>query len=150
MGSDMRMLTVSPPRDQNNCQIFIYFLWSWFFCSLELHFGPLLNCNSLRSEPSRNWNNFLLSSESLRRSIKRKRTWKMKLCISSVRVNWCHRWPGTRVMEVWSLCEPTLSSHTWAHIAACFAWKPHFPKRKQGRIYGKQKKRGEKINFLFE
>lgn len=95
------------------------------------------------------------SSESLRRRIK---TWKMKLCTSSVRVNWCHitspRWPGTRVM--WWKCGPCvsqpLSLTTWAHIAACFAWKPHLQKRKQGRIYRKQKqtkkKKREKKNFF--
>lgn len=45
--------------------------------------------------------NFLLSSESLRRRIKRRRrTWHMRLCTSSVRVHQCHitshRWPRAR------------------------------------------------------
>lgn len=146
VGSDMGMLRASPPRDQNNCQICIYFLWRWFFRSWVLHFGPLLNCNSLRSDqqPSSNWNHFLLSSESLRRRTKsRRRTQKMKLCTSAARGNRCHitshRWPG------WGRCGPCVSQalplHTWAGIAACFAWKPRLPKRKGGRIYGKQKRR---------
>lgn len=142
VGSNTGMLTASPPRDHNNCQICVYLLWSWFFHSWTLHFGPLLNCSSLRSEhqPSSNWNRFLLSSESLR---SRRRTQKMNSCTSSVRVNWCHitshRWPGL------CKCGPCVSQplplHTWAGIAACSAWKPRFPKRKQGGIYGKQTRR---------
>lgn len=84
-----------------------------------LHFGPLLNCNFLRSDqqPCSNWNHFLLSSRVIKEEDKeQEKDMKNEVVhLSSERQSVPHHQPQvTRVREVWSLCEP---SSAFTHLS---------------------------------